>query len=150
MPPVTSPRPRHVPRSCPNLPVYRCPSAKFDCNPPPGGYSHGCVHPLIAGLKAEGSHMVTSLLKPKVDLASLVMRWGLAAIFLVHGYFKLVQNLPLRPEWSMTEQMVIGWAEMIIGAAMAIGLLSRIAALAGIAHQVAIIVTITGRLALAG
>jgi uncharacterized membrane protein YphA (DoxX/SURF4 family) len=95
--------------------------------------------------------MFTSLLKPKVDLASLVIRWGIAAIFLVHGYFKLVQDLPLRPElMSMTEQTVIGWAEIIIGAAMAMGLLSRIAALAGIAHQVAIIFMVTGRLALAG
>jgi uncharacterized membrane protein YphA (DoxX/SURF4 family) len=95
--------------------------------------------------------MFTSMLKPKVDLTSLVIRWGLAAVFLVHGYFKLVQELPLRPElMSMTEQTVIGWAEMIIGVAMMIGLLSRIAALAGIAHQVAIINMVTGRLALAG
>jgi uncharacterized membrane protein YphA (DoxX/SURF4 family) len=95
--------------------------------------------------------MLKSLLKPKVDLASLVMRWGIAAIFLVHGYFKLVQVFPLRPDlMSMTEQTVIGWIEMFIGAAMVIGLLSRIVALVGITHQLAIILMVTGRLALAG
>ena len=94
--------------------------------------------------------MFTSLLRPKVDLASLVIRWGLAAVFLVHGYFKLVQNFPLRAELNMTEQTIVGWAEIAIGAAMALGLLARIAALAGITHQVIIIVMVTGKLALAG
>jgi uncharacterized membrane protein YphA (DoxX/SURF4 family) len=94
--------------------------------------------------------MLTNLLKPRVDLASLVMRWGLAAIFLVHGYFKLVQDFPLRPDlMGMTEQTLLGWAEMVIGAAMALGLCARLAALAGIAHQLAIIVMVTGRLAFA-
>lgn len=52
--------------------------------------------------------MFTSLLKPKVDVASLVIRWGLAAVFLVHGYFKLVQTSPLVAELNMTEQTVLG------------------------------------------
>jgi uncharacterized membrane protein YphA (DoxX/SURF4 family) len=94
--------------------------------------------------------MFTSMLKPKVDLTSLVIRWGLAAVFLVHGYFKLVQDFPLRPELSLYEQTLVGWAETIIGTAMALGLLSRIAALAGIVHQVLIIILVTGKLALAG
>src|ERR1700681_3624776 len=94
--------------------------------------------------------MFTSLLKPKADLTSLVIRWGLAAVFLVHGYFKLVQDFPLRPELNLYEQTLVGWAETIIGAAMALGLLSRIAALAGIVHQVLIIILVTGKLALVG
>jgi uncharacterized membrane protein YphA (DoxX/SURF4 family) len=94
--------------------------------------------------------MFASLLKPKVDLASLAIRWGIAAIFLVHGYFKLVQQYPLLPQFSMEEQTIIGWAEVAIGGMMFIGLISRIAALAAIAHQIGAIVMVTGRRALAG
>jgi uncharacterized membrane protein YphA (DoxX/SURF4 family) len=94
--------------------------------------------------------MFASLLKPKVDLASLAIRWGIAAIFLVHGYFKLVQQYPLLTQFSMEEQTIIGWAEVAIGGMMFIGLFSRIAALAAIAHQIGAIVMVTGRRALAG
>jgi uncharacterized membrane protein YphA (DoxX/SURF4 family) len=94
--------------------------------------------------------MFASLLKPKVDLASLAIRWGIAAIFLVHGYFKLVQQYPLLQQFSMEEQTIIGWAEVAIGGMMFFGLFSRIAALAAIAHQIGAIVMVTGRRALAG
>ena len=35
---------------------------------------------------------MANLLAPKVDLAALVIRLGLAAIFIVHGYFKVPRS----------------------------------------------------------
>jgi uncharacterized membrane protein YphA (DoxX/SURF4 family) len=59
-----------------------------------------------------------------------------------------VQQFPLRPDlMGMDEQTLLGWAEMVIGGAMVIGLLSRLVALVGIAHQITIIIMVTGRLA---
>jgi uncharacterized membrane protein YphA (DoxX/SURF4 family) len=103
-------------------------------------------------LSIGGQDMLTTLLKPKVDLAALVLRWGIAAIFLVHGYFKIVQTEPLLPESIMTfeQQIVLAWTEMVIGGAVAIGLFSRLAALVAIGHQIGAIVLITGKRALAG
>jgi uncharacterized membrane protein YphA (DoxX/SURF4 family) len=89
--------------------------------------------------------MFARLFKPKVDLASLAIRWGIAAIFLVHGYFKVVQDHPLVRQFSVEEQAMIGWAELVIGGLMAVGLFSRVTALAAIAHQIAVVVFITGR-----
>jgi putative oxidoreductase len=95
--------------------------------------------------------MFAKLLKPHVDLAALLLRWGLAAIFVVHGYIKVMQNASLFPqELSLTTQTVVGWAELICGLALAVGLLSRIAALGIIALQVGAIILVTGRHALEG
>jgi uncharacterized membrane protein YphA (DoxX/SURF4 family) len=103
-------------------------------------------------LSTGGQPMLATLLKPKVDLAALVLRWGIAAIFLVHGYFKLMQDFLLFPPSLMTfeQQVALGWAEVIIGGAVAIGLLSRLAALVTIVHQIGAIVLVTGGRALAG
>jgi uncharacterized membrane protein YphA (DoxX/SURF4 family) len=94
--------------------------------------------------------MLANLLKPKADLASLILRWGLAALFLVHGFFKLVQQQPLMPLLSPSTEMAVGWAELLCGLALALGLLSRLAAAVVIALQVAAIVLVTGKLALLG
>jgi uncharacterized membrane protein YphA (DoxX/SURF4 family) len=94
---------------------------------------------------------MANLLAPKVDLAALVIRLGLAAIFIVHGYFKIVQDHSLVPNlMSDSVQTLVGWCELIGGVSVAIGLLSRLTSLAFIVHQVWIIVVLTGKRALAG
>jgi putative oxidoreductase len=94
--------------------------------------------------------MFAKLLQPHVDMTALILRIGLAAIFVVHGYFKLVQNSTLVPEFSIQSQLVYGWAEVICGLALVVGLLSRLAALGVIVLQAAAIILVTGKWALAG
>ena len=94
--------------------------------------------------------MFAKLLKPQVELAALLLRWGLAAIFIVHGYIKVVQPFELIPQLSLTAQAAVGWVELSCGLALAVGLLSRIAALPIIADQVGAIVLLTGKHALEG
>jgi uncharacterized membrane protein YphA (DoxX/SURF4 family) len=75
--------------------------------------------------------------KAQVHLASLVLRLGLAAIFIFHGYLKVDKdwgrawddNLPAET------QMAVAWGELAAGAALLVGLLSRLAALGLIAIQ---------------
>jgi len=94
--------------------------------------------------------MNDKLLRPQVDVGVLVLRLALAAVFIVHGYIKVIQDYPLFPEMSMTMQQVIGWAELIGGVALAIGFLSRLAALGIIVIQVGAIIKVTGAIALEG
>jgi putative oxidoreductase len=94
--------------------------------------------------------MFAKLLQPHVDMTALILRIGLAAIFVVHGYFKVIQHVPLIPEFSTHSQVLYGWAELICGTALLFGLLSRLAALGIIVLQAAAIVLVTGKWALAG
>jgi uncharacterized membrane protein YphA (DoxX/SURF4 family) len=94
--------------------------------------------------------MLAKLLAPKVDLASLILRWGLASLFIVHGYFKIVQDQPLLSELSASTETAVGWAELICGGALALGLFSRLASLALVVLQVGAIVLVTGKYALRG
>lgn len=94
--------------------------------------------------------MLANLLKPHADLAALILRLGLAAIFIVHGFIKIDQDSPLIRGISMTAQTVVGWAELVCGLALAVGLLSRIACLTIIALQVGAIVLVSGKHALEG
>jgi uncharacterized membrane protein YphA (DoxX/SURF4 family) len=77
------------------------------------------------------------LLKPHVHVASLVLRLGLAAIFIVHGYLKLSVNMGRSwdPNLPETTQMAVAWGETICGAALLLGFLSRLAAIGLIAIQ---------------
>jgi uncharacterized membrane protein YphA (DoxX/SURF4 family) len=87
------------------------------------------------------------LLRPHVHLASLVLRLGLAAIFIVNGYLKVSHqwgsgwdnNLP------ETTQMAVAWGETACGIALLFGLLSRLAALGLIVIQWGAISLYTGR-----
>jgi putative oxidoreductase len=93
--------------------------------------------------------MFANLLKPNVDLAALLLRLGLAAIYIVHGYIKVVQELPLMKEvMSLQTQAIVGWTELLCGIALTLGLFSRLAALATIPVQVGAIVLVTGKRAL--
>jgi putative oxidoreductase len=90
--------------------------------------------------------MLASLRKPHVDLAPLVLRLGLAVIFIFHGAIKLGQGqgadwLNSLPE---TTQVVVAWAELLGGIALAIGFLTRLAALGIIVIMVGAIYTVTG------
>jgi uncharacterized membrane protein YphA (DoxX/SURF4 family) len=99
----------------------------------------------------EGEPMFANLLKPKTDLAALMLRMGLAAIFIVHGSMKIAQSASLLPDvMSLQMQNVLGWTELISGVALAVGLFSRLAALVIIPLQLGAIVRVTWRRALAG
>jgi uncharacterized membrane protein YphA (DoxX/SURF4 family) len=91
------------------------------------------------------------LFKPHVDLGCLILRWMIAAIVVVHGVYKVVQTAPLVEQLSpLSRQMTVGWIEIVAGGMLAVGLFSRLAALALIPLQVGAIVLITGKDALRG
>jgi uncharacterized membrane protein YphA (DoxX/SURF4 family) len=90
------------------------------------------------------------LLQPQADLASLALRFGLAAIFVVHGYIKVTQDHQLFNYLSVSEQMAVGWAELIAGLLLLVGLLSRLSAVVLFALQTGAIIVETGRYAMKG
>ncbi len=92
--------------------------------------------------------MFAALLRPKVDFACLILRFALASIFVVHGYFKIVQLSALTPYMTLEQQTLVGWTELIAGVMLAIGFMSRLAALANIPIQICAIVLVTGKYAL--
>jgi uncharacterized membrane protein YphA (DoxX/SURF4 family) len=94
--------------------------------------------------------MSSKLLDPKVDLASVIFRWALAATFIVHGYFKVIQDNSLLAHLTTAGNDIVGWVELVCGVLLAVGLLSRIAALGIIPLQIAAIVMVTWKRALAG
>lgn len=88
------------------------------------------------------------------DLASLALRLCLAGIFLAHGLHKILdagnnwgsnwvsgvvgledRTAPNTPFFT-AEQLIIAWGETLGGAALALGLLSRLAALGEILIQI--------------
>jgi putative oxidoreductase len=89
--------------------------------------------------------MRANLLEPKVSLAALVLRLGLAAIFIVHGYFKVYVRDQLIPELNVDAQKALGVAELVCGVLLVLGLGSRLAAVALMVFQVAAIVIISGK-----
>jgi putative oxidoreductase len=89
--------------------------------------------------------MSKHLFKP--DAASLVLRLGLGAIFIFHGFLKIAYgsaswNMEL-PVWL---QMAVAWGEAIAGVAFLAGFLSRVAALGIIAIMIGAITQVTGKL----
>jgi putative oxidoreductase len=94
--------------------------------------------------------VVTNLFKCRTDTAALLLRLGLAAIFIVHGYIKLSVDFQVMPELSRTMQSVVGAIELACGVLMLLGLGSRLAALPLVVLQVVAIVTVSGKYALTG
>jgi putative oxidoreductase len=92
--------------------------------------------------------MLAKLPRFQRDLASVLLRWGLAAIFIVHGVVKLDQTYALIPELTLAMQTLVGWGELIGGVLLLVGLLSRLAALELIVLQIGAIYYITGKYAL--
>jgi putative oxidoreductase len=84
----------------------------------------------------------------KNTLVPLVLRLGLAVIFIFHGYEKIGQDWGA--DWAKGApnppgapvQMAVAWGEFVGGIAMAIGLLTRLAALGLAAIMVGAIVQV--------
>lgn len=89
--------------------------------------------------------MLAYLRKPHPDLAAVILRLCLGYVFIVHGYSKTSQEFEWTREISPTMQTVVGWAELIFGILLVLGLLSRLAALGVIAIMIGAIVHVTGR-----
>jgi len=94
--------------------------------------------------------MLAKMLRPQVDAAALFLRGGLAAIFIVHGYYKLGQGISFFEEVSLTSQNLLAWTELIGGLALAAGLLTRLAALVLCVTQVGAVILVTGQYAFQG
>jgi len=82
------------------------------------------------------------------DLAALILRLGLAAIFLVRGGIKVIYGAG---EWAGEDltanvQAAVAWGEVLVGGALLIGLFSRLAAVGAIVIMVGAIILVTGRL----
>ena len=92
--------------------------------------------------------MNPNLLTPRPDLASLVLRLGLAAIFIPHGWIKLDVAMnsaaPLISGVSRTTQGAVGLAELACGLMMLVGLGTRVAAVVLAAVQVGAVLLVTG------
>jgi putative oxidoreductase len=92
--------------------------------------------------------MFRYLRQPPLDLAKAILRITLGFTFFGHGYIKLYQTY-YGQTWtdvlSPTMQLTVGWSETICGILLAVGLLSRLAALVLIADQIGAIVLVTGR-----
>jgi putative oxidoreductase len=89
----------------------------------------------------------SDLPKSHAQLGSLLLRVGLGAIFMFHGYLKLSVNggsmwSDVLPEGT---QVAVAWGELICGAALALGLLSRLAAIGLTVVMVGAIILQTGR-----
>ncbi len=87
------------------------------------------------------------LFKPHVQLGSFLLRLGLAAIFIFHGYLKLAQGggRAWNDTLPETTQLAVAWGETICGLALLIGLFSRLAAIGLTVIMVGAIVVQTGR-----
>jgi putative oxidoreductase len=94
--------------------------------------------------------LTSLLLQPQADLASVLLRLGLAAIFVVHGAIKVTQDHQLFNYLSVAEQAMVGWAELIAGLLLAVGLFSRLSAVVLVLLQAGAIVVETGRYAMKG
>src|SRR5262249_49167733 len=92
--------------------------------------------------------MLQWLRQPHPDLASVLLRLGLAAIFIAHGVVKLGQQggTDRHPRLTAGTQLAVAWGEVVCGGALLIGLLSRLAALGIIVIMVGAIVVQTGKL----
>jgi putative oxidoreductase len=93
------------------------------------------------------SQIRQDLFKSHVHAASLLLRIGLAAIFIAHGYLKLAQGGGQKWSDDLTEetQLAVALGETICGIALLFGFLSRLAALGLIVIMVGAIVFETGR-----
>ena len=84
-----------------------------------------------------------SFLKP--SLAPLILRLGLAVVFIFHGCLKLIVygGAGWSEDVPTFAQHVVTWAELLCGAALLVGLLSRLAALVLAVLQVCAIASVT-------
>ncbi|HEY7327715.1 MAG TPA: DoxX family protein [Gemmataceae bacterium] len=89
--------------------------------------------------------MLAYIRKPHADLAALILRMGLGFLFIGYGCIKLNQAHAMSEYMSYNTQQAVGWAELICGSLLAIGFLTRLAALVMIADMIGAIVMVTGK-----
>jgi putative oxidoreductase len=81
--------------------------------------------------------------------APLLLRAALAAVFIFHGLEKVKPEFNYGAHWagdaqSAPVQMLVAWGELLGGVALALGILTRWAAIGLIIIQIGAIVTVTG------
>jgi putative oxidoreductase len=79
-----------------------------------------------------------------------LLRAALAAVFIYHGLDKVQQEKNFGGNWAgdmlpMVLQFLVAWGELLCGVAIALGLLTRVAALGIIVIMVGAIFTVTGQ-----
>jgi putative oxidoreductase len=89
--------------------------------------------------------MLAYIRKPHADLAALILRMGLGFLFIGYGWIKVNQAHPMSDYMSYSTQQAVGWAELICGFLLALGLLTRLAVLVIIADMVGAITMVTGK-----
>jgi putative oxidoreductase len=84
----------------------------------------------------------------------LLLRAGLAAVFIYHGLDKVQQahnfgwkwaeDMGLSPPPAGVVQLLVAWGELLCGVAVALGILTRVAAVGLIIIMIGAIATVTG------
>jgi putative oxidoreductase len=83
-------------------------------------------------------------------LAALILRLGLAAVFITMGYMKITMdngtNWDREFGLPASTQALVAWGEFVGGIALALGFLTRLAALGIAVVMIGAIATVTGKL----
>src|SRR4051794_25243487 len=84
----------------------------------------------------------------------LLLRFGLAAVFIYHGLekvhpdhnygWKWADDMGMSPPPAGAVQLLVAWGELLGGVAVAVGLLTRVASIGLILIMIGAIVTVTG------
>lgn len=94
--------------------------------------------------------MLANLLKHPLDVSAVILRIGLTVVFVFHGYLKIVVGNEGTSElvsgMSPSTMLAVGWAELALAILIAVGLLTRVAALLLIILQAAAIALVSGDL----
>lgn len=94
--------------------------------------------------------MFGNLLKHPQDVSAVILRIGLAVVFVFHGYLKIVVGVQGSSElvsgMSPDTMLAVGWAELALAILIAVGLFTRVAALAVIVLQAAAIALVSGEM----
>jgi uncharacterized membrane protein YphA (DoxX/SURF4 family) len=102
-----------------------------------------------ADLTAEGATMMLESAAVRV-FVPILLRFALAAVFLYHGLGKVTPEANFGFSWGdkmelpKIVQVLVAWGEVLGGAACALGILTRVAALGLAAIMVGAIVTVHG------